>query len=342
VADGDPRPADDLHRDRKAALGMKRLVRWLFWLIVLFRGLRHPPPERERIIEAPETHPGAELVVAGLLLGSAAAAVLAVVAYGLAWSTQAFGGALAGALILFAAALVVAAKTFIPTEQLAGEYPPVAHAGEQSDVARIVRESGDGITRKRLLGGAVGLAGSALGAALVVPAVSLGPVFDTSQLNESPWRRGVGLLDDKGRPWLADDIDDGTFYTALPAGADPKTFGAPLIVVRIDPAQLHLPSGREDWAPEGILAYSKICTHAGCAIALYRNPLFDPTEPRRAFVCPCHYSTFDPATGGEVIFGPAGRPLPQLPLMIGPERRLLAAGDFSGPPGPSWWGVRRA
>jgi ubiquinol-cytochrome c reductase iron-sulfur subunit len=193
-----------------------------------------------------------------------------------------------------------------------------------------------------MLGGALRLAGSALGAALVVPAVSLGPVFDTSRLNESPWRRGIGLLDDKGRPWLADDIEEGTFYTALPEGADPKAIGSPLILVRIPSADLHLPAGREDWAPEGIVAYSKICTHAGCAIALYRNPLFDPTEPGRALVCPCHYSTFDPTTGGKVLFGPAGRPLPQLPLRIGPGRRLLAGGGFSGPPGPSWWGVRRA
>jgi ubiquinol-cytochrome c reductase iron-sulfur subunit len=324
---------------------VRRLLTWFFALAVLFRSLRQKPRDGEfepgeRIVEAPEPQPGAELVVAGLLLASAAAGALAVVAYGLAWSTQAFGGTLAAAIGLFAAALVVAAKTFIPTEELDEDYPPVSNPDAQRDVAKIVRESGDGITRKRLLGGAVGLAGTAVGAALVVPAVSLGPVFDTSQLNESPWRRGVGLIDDKGRPWHADDIDDGTFYTALPEGADPKAIGAPVILVRIDPADLHLPAGREDWAPEGIVAYSKICTHAGCAIALYRNPLFAESEPDRALVCPCHYSTFDPTTGGEVVFGPAGRPLPQLPLTIGSDRLLLAAGDFSGPPGPAWWGVR--
>jgi ubiquinol-cytochrome c reductase iron-sulfur subunit len=324
---------------------VRRLLTWFFALAVLLRSLRQKPRDGEfepgeRIVEAPEPHPGAELVVAGLLLASAAAGALAVVAYGLAWSTQAFGGTLAAAIGLFAAALVVAAKTFIPTEELDEDYPPVSNPDAQRDVAKIVRESGDGITRKRLLGGAVGLAGTAMGAALVVPAVSLGPVFDTSQLNESPWRRGVGLIDDKGRPWHADDIEDGTFYTALPEGADPKAIGAPVILVRIDPADLHLPAGREDWAPEGIVAYSKICTHAGCAIALYRNPLFAESEPDRALVCPCHYSTFDPTTGGEVVFGPAGRPLPQLPLSIGSDRLLLAAGDFSGPPGPAWWGVR--
>jgi quinol---cytochrome c reductase iron-sulfur subunit len=323
---------------------VKTLLRRLLWLVILFRSVREPPPDvrEERLVEPVEPRPRAELLVAGLLVATAAAAALAIVAYGLDWSTQAFGGALAAALLLLGVALVVAAKTFIPNEELDEDYPPGSHPQEEREVVRIVRESGQGITRKRLLGGAAGLAGSALGAALLAPAISLGPVFDTSQLNESPWRRGVGLLDDKGRPWRADDIDDGTFYTALPDGADPKLIGSPVILVRIDPAQLHLPAGREAWAPEGIVAYSKICTHAGCAIALYRNPLFDETEPGRALVCPCHYSTFDPAKGGEVLFGPAGRPLPQLPLTIGPDRRLLAAGGFSGPPGPSWWGVRNA
>jgi ubiquinol-cytochrome c reductase iron-sulfur subunit len=88
------------------------------------------------------------------------------------------------------------------------------------------------------------------------------------------------------------------------------------------------------------VAYSKICTHAGCAIALYRKPTFPVVEPRPALVCPCHYSTFDPARAGEVLFGPAGRPLPQLPLLIDASRDLRAAGNFSGPVGPSWWGVR--
>jgi ubiquinol-cytochrome c reductase iron-sulfur subunit len=116
--------------------------------------------------------------------------------------------------------------------------------------------------------------------------------------------------------------------------------GAPLVVVRLEPAALRLPDGRRRWAPDGILAYSKICTHAGCAIALYRKPTFPPTEPRPALVCPCHYSTFDVADGGSVLFGPAGRALPQLPLAIDSAGNLRAAGNFSGPVGPSWWGVR--
>jgi ubiquinol-cytochrome c reductase iron-sulfur subunit len=157
---------------------------------------------------------------------------------------------------------------------------------------------------------------------------------------ETPWRRGRLLVGEDGRPLLADDVDEETFYTAFPQGADREQLGAPLVVVRLPISELDLPEGRRGWAPKGILAYSKICTHAGCAIALYRTPTFAPTEPRPALVCPCHYSTFDPARGGDVIFGPAGRPLPQLPLLVDGSGRLRADGNFSGAVGPSWWGVR--
>ena len=324
---------------------MRRALRWLFALAVFLGGARRArrhDPSQDRLVEKADPHPGAELLVAALLVATAAAGALAVVAYALGRSTQAFGGALAGAIAILAVALIVAAKTFIPTEELDESYPPVGREDESRAVAQIVRESGDGITRKRLLGGAAGLAGTALGAALLVPAVSLGPVFDTIRLNDSPWSRGRLLVDEEDRPLLADDIQTGTFYTAFPAGADKKDIASPLILIRIDPRELRLPRDRANWAPEGILAYSKICTHAGCAITLYRNPLFAPTEPTRALVCPCHYSTFDPATGGTVLFGPAGRPLPQLPLLIRPDRRLVAAGGYSGGAGPSWWGVRKA
>jgi ubiquinol-cytochrome c reductase iron-sulfur subunit len=320
---------------------MRPLARRLLALFVLARAVRTPPPDQPRIIPAgePARH---ELLVAGLLLATAAAAVVSVVGYGVGWSLQAYGGALAGALLLLAAALIIAAEHLIVTERLEEPYPPDDHPEEQDEVAQIIRQSGDRITRKRLLAGTAGLAGTALGAALVAPAVSLGPVFDTSRLNEPLWRRGRALVDEHGVPLSADAIEQGPFYTAFPAGADKKSIAAPLILVRLDPQLLRLPAGREDWAPEGILAYSKICTHAGCAIALYRNPKFPPTQPGHALVCPCHYSTFDPAAGGKVLFGPAGRPLPQLPLAIAANRTLHAAGELSTPAGPSWWGVRSA
>jgi ubiquinol-cytochrome c reductase iron-sulfur subunit len=301
-----------------------------------------PPPEPsvDQIVPPKEPDPRAELVVAALLVLAALAAALFVVAYGLNWSNQVLGGSLAGALGLIAAALIVVSKRLIVTEELTEEYPDESHPEEQRAIAQIVRESGSGLTRKRLLGGAATLAGGALGVALVTPAVSMGPVFDTSRLNESPWRAGRRLVDQDDVPLAADEIEIGTFYTAFPEGADKKAISSPVVLVRFETAALRLPRARRGWAPEGILAYSKICTHAGCAIALYRNPTFDVTQPQPALVCPCHYSTFDPADGGSVLFGPAGRPLPQLPLTIDAERNLRAAGDYSGPPGPGWWGVR--
>jgi ubiquinol-cytochrome c reductase iron-sulfur subunit len=114
------------------------------------------------------------------------------------------------------------------------------------------------------------------------------------------------------------------------------------VLVREDPSTLRLPPERRGWAtPEGIVAYSKICTHAGCAIALYRSPNYQPTSDPPGLACPCHYSVFDPRTGGTVVSGPAGRGLPQLPLIVDPAGELRAGGGFSGPIGPSWWNVRR-
>jgi quinol---cytochrome c reductase iron-sulfur subunit len=320
---------------------MKRPLRWFVAGLVLARAVKPPRedrPPRERIIPAEAPSPRAELAVVALLLGTAAASVVAVVAYAAQWSTQALGGALAGAFALLAAALIVTAEHLIVTEQLEEAYPPDEHPEAEDDLSALLRESGDRITRKRLIGGAAAVAGTAMGAALVAPALSMGPALNTSLLNDSPWRRGRALVDEFGQPLSADDIEQGPFYTAFPKGAERMDIASPLILIKLD---LSLILERRGWAPEGILAFSKICTHAGCAIALYRNPLFDRSEPGHALVCPCHYSTFDPAQAGKVLFGPAGRPLPQLPLQIAPDRTLRAAGELSGPPGPSWWGVRR-
>jgi ubiquinol-cytochrome c reductase iron-sulfur subunit len=114
------------------------------------------------------------------------------------------------------------------------------------------------------------------------------------------------------------------------------------VLVREDPATVRLPPARRGWAPQGILAYSKICTHAGCALALYRSPSYEPTSEPPGLACPCHYSVFATRTGGTVVSGPAARGLPQLPLEIDAAGELRAAGGFSDPVGPSWWGVRRA
>lgn len=324
---------------------MSRVRNWFVSAAVLLlgRGAKRPlAPARERVVPLEPPSPRAELAVVGLLFAAALFAVGFIVVYALdrlSHQTQLLGAALGLSLACLAAALVVVAKHLVPDEQLEEDYPP-AHPAESDEIAQIVEESDDRFTRKRLVVIAAGAAGSALGLAAITPALSLGPALDPSVLRRTPWQAGRRLVDERGRPLRADDIDFKTFYTAFPERADREDVGAPLVVVRLDPAALALPQGRGSWAPEGILAYSKICTHAGCAVALFRTPLFPPAEPKPALVCPCHYSTFDPAAGGAVLFGPAGRPLPQLPLRIGSGGVLEAAGNFSGPVGPSWWGVR--
>jgi ubiquinol-cytochrome c reductase iron-sulfur subunit len=321
---------------------VKRLKRWLLALATLLVRARRRPREPDRIVPKATPDRRAETVVIVLLLLSALAAVSFTVLYAidsLGNRTQLFGIALGLSFGLLAAALIVAAKRLVPTEELEEDYPAEEHPDEQREIAQLVHESGDAITRKRLMIVAGGAAGGAIGLAALTPALSFGPALDPDGLYATPWRRGRRLVDSNGLPLVADDISTETFYSAFPEGAKHDKVGSPIVVVRFDPSELRLPRGRENWAPEGILAYSKICTHAGCAVSLYRKPLFAPVEPRRALVCPCHYSTFDPATGAEVIFGPAGRPLPQLPLLIDAYRELRAAGNFSGPVGPSWSGV---
>jgi ubiquinol-cytochrome c reductase iron-sulfur subunit len=297
----------------------------------------------ERIVPPGPHAPRAELAVALLLLIAAlfAAGFIVVYAVGGDWNrTQLQGVTFGGALAFLALALITAGKHLVPEEEIEESYPEPEHPDEQRRIEQIVDESGSRITRKKLLITAGGAAGAAVGLAAITPALTLGPLLDTDELRQTPWKRGLRLIGEDGKPMFADQVEEETFYTAFPEHADRDLLGSPIVVVRLPPAQLHLPPERAKWAPLGIVAFSKICTHAGCAIALYRKPTFAPTQPRPALVCPCHYSTFDPARGGEVIFGPAGRPLPQLPLVVGGDGILRAGGNLSGQVGPSYGTVR--
>lgn len=282
----------------------------------------------------------AELLVLALLCLTAAGAIAFVAVYFVGADTQLLGLTIGLAFAFGAAAAVIAAKAIVPLEIAVEERPLLAEPQKQEDAMEALEQPVEGITRKRLLATAAGGAGVALSGALVIPLVSLGPDANVL-LAESPWRRGRLLVGEDDAPILADDIEVGSFLTAFPQGADKEALASPVVVVRVKPDELRLPPERSGWAPDGIMAYSKICTHAACAISLFRYPLYAPNSPGPALVCPCHYSTFDVLRGGDRIFGPAGRSLPQLPILIDDRRRLVAGGDFSGRPGPSWWGVRK-
>jgi ubiquinol-cytochrome c reductase iron-sulfur subunit len=306
------------------------------------RKRRLRPGERERlVVPPPPRNDGAEVLAIALLFAATACGIAFVVVYvldRLPAHTQLLGLSLGLAFTFLAAALAVTAKRLVVSEELEDDYPVHEHPEEQERIVQVVHESG--LTRRRLFVLALGAAGTSIGVALLAPVASLGPAIHLARFYLTPWKRGTRLVDEQGRPFRADEVEEKTFYTAFPEGADKENFASPLVVVRLRPDQLDLPSGNANFDANGIVAFSKICTHAGCAIALYRAPMFEPTDPKPALVCPCHYSTFDPATGGTVIFGPAGRKLPMLPLEVDARGFLRARGNFDSPVGPSWWGVR--
>jgi quinol---cytochrome c reductase iron-sulfur subunit len=298
---------------------------------------------RRRIVPRRDKNPRAETAAILLLFLCALCCVGFLVVYGVESipnKTQYLGLSLGLALLCVAAALIVVARKLIVTEQLVEEYPPQEHVGEVELIGDLVDESGSRFTRRRLFKLALLTAGGGLATAALAPALSFGPLLRVKYYFGTPWTRGRRLVDEDGKPYHADDIEEKTFYTAFAENANEEELGASLVLVRLPKSLLKLPPELQGYDADGIVAYSKICTHAGCAIAMYRVPTFAPTEPEPALVCPCHYSTFDPATGGTVTFGPAGRPLPMLPLFTDARGFLRAKGNFNQPVGPSWWGVR--
>ena len=315
----------------------KRLLA-LLAIAVLHRRARSSGTAR-RPVSPPLADERSVLAVVALLALTILLGLGFVVAFFASWSIQIQGLTLGLSLMALAAAFILAGARLAPQGLISHPRP---HRGGEPQVEEEVAADAStpvaGIPRRRLLLGAAGAAGTVLGAATIIPALSLG-TRPGGHVGASPWRAGNLLVDVDGHPFVAEDVALGAFLTAFPRGADPRELGSPVVVVRIDPRQLQLPPGRGGWAPSGILAFSKICTHAGCAIALFRYPVYEPTSRGPALVCPCHYSTFDVARGAKVIFGPAVRSLPQLPLAVDGNGHLVASGPLSGPVGPSWWGA---
>jgi ubiquinol-cytochrome c reductase iron-sulfur subunit len=255
-------------------------------------------------------------------------------------STQWLGLAMGLALAAVAAACIVAGKMVVPQETKVEERDPLLEPEVVDEVVEQIESGAEGISRRGLLIGAGGVAGAGLVVAAATPLASLGP--NLTNIHNTAWRRGMRMVDDHGKPYLASEIELGSLYTALPEFGDPEALGSGVIVVKLPPRYLHLPRSRQGWSADGIVAFSKICPHAGCAISEYRYPLYPNTSQQQpAFTCPCHYSTFLPGDGGSLIYGPAGRELPQLPVMIDSGGYLAAAGPFHEDIGPSWWNIRR-
>jgi ubiquinol-cytochrome c reductase iron-sulfur subunit len=228
--------------------------------------------------------------------------------------------------------LLVWAKRLMPQivdETQSRHHAPVAER-EQEEAAETVMGGVDELKRRtflsRLLVGAAG----ALGLAALFPIRSLGEVpGDTPFFTK--WKRGSRLVDIEGNVVTTETLKVDSFTTVFPEGSVGSA-DSQAVLIKVEPDLLQLPADRAEGAPEGLVCYSKVCTHAGCPLGLY---LAADHELR----CPCHQSTFDVLNGAEPVYGPAPRPLPQLLIEADDDGTLRAKGDFTEPVGPAFWNI---
>ena len=231
------------------------------------------------------------------------------------------------------------AKTLMPdTEVVAQRHEFRSPDSDRKEFIDTVKEGvgASGLGRrsliKRSLGAALGL--SALSPLLLLR--DLGPL-PGKELEKTTWKSGTYLVTDPGnRRIKASDLEVGAVAQVLPEIADPEhrklsdIAEDAVLLIRLRPQEFNLEADKLAMTHDGIIAFSKICSHMGCAVALYE-------QQTKHLLCPCHQSTFDVTRGAKVIFGPSARPLPQLDITIDNEGYLVARQPFSEPVGPSFW-----
>lgn len=265
----------------------------------------------------------------GFLLASAGAAVALAVTWAADGPIQLQGVLLGASFLLFGAGLGTWANrlTGPPEETEIVEARPSLAPGPGHELEPEEVEPAADVSRRGLVRASL-IAGGALGAAALLPIRALGP-NPGRKLLRTAWRSGRQVVTTNGEPVAANEIPLDGLVTAFPQGATDEADGQ-IVVIRVRPELLDLPEGRATWAPDGLVAYSKVCTHAGCPVGLY-------SSEAKELLCPCHQSTFDVLRGAEPRGGPAVWPLPQLPLEIGSDGILRAAGPLSAPVGAGWW-----
>lgn len=277
----------------------------------------------------------ATIFAAGGFLVAVVAATVLVVVYWIGGYPQVEG------LLLFAAfggitlGLTLWAKVLID-EPEAEEERPEMRSTEEDRAA--FRETYDGIVaaerdprRRRFLTRLLLAAGGALGVALLVPFRSLGERPGVS-LFRTRWDEGTRVVGFGGTPIRPDDLGVGSVVTVFPedhVGA----VDSQVLLIRVDPDALDLSADAPETV-EGVIAFSKICTHAGCPVGLFRAAVGE-------LFCPCHQSKFDVFRGAEPIGGPTTRALPQLALGTDDDGYLVALRDFDEPVGPGFWNMDR-
>ena len=303
----------------------------------------------------------AERQVAGLFALSAVGTIIFLLGYILVplhdagavrLSTQLLGGGLALSMFCIGVGAIHWAKKLMPDDEVVEERHPVRSTDEErAAAAAILRDGGAaaGVPRRKLI------TGSFIGAMALLPIPLVAPLaglwirnrgqYPPDQLAHTAWHAGVRLVGDPtGLPIRAAEVPIGAVVHVLPEverenPEAPENEHAELtlneiakaatLLIRLEPQEI-LPPTVMEWTYNGLVAYSKICTHVGCPVGLYE-------QTTHHLLCPCHQSTFDVARGAAVVFGPAGHPLPQLALAVDAEGYLIARHDYTVPVGPSYW-----
>jgi ubiquinol-cytochrome c reductase iron-sulfur subunit len=255
------------------------------------------------------------------------------------YSTLGLGLGMGIALFCIGAGAIHWAKTLMPDDEIVQERKPMRSSDEERAAAvEAIKEgaAGAGLGRRKLIRNSLLGAMAPLGLMALVPLRDLGPLPGAS-LAYTAWRKGIRLVSDPSRnPIKAEEVPIGGVVHVMPEGIDKmpnpldEEAKAAAIVIRLAPDELHERPDRKGWDYNGIVCYSKICTHVGCPVGLYE-------QQTHHLLCPCHQSTFDVTRNCEVVFGPAGRPLPQLKISVDSEGYLVADQDFQEPIGPSFW-----
>ncbi len=253
-------------------------------------------------------------------------------------STKLLGLGLGLALFCIGVGAIHWAKTLMPDDEVVSVRKPMRSSDEdRAEAVAALKEgaAGAGLGRRKLIRNSLLGALAPLGLLAIIPLRDLGPLPGAT-LTGTAWKPGKRLwTDPTGRPIKAADIPIGTVIHVQPAHIDEmehhidERAKATTLVIRLEPDEITDPKQKK-WSVDGIVAYSKICTHVGCPVGLYE-------QQTHHLLCPCHQSTFDVTKDCAVIFGPAARPLPQLPLAVDDEGYLVSSDDFQEPIGPSYW-----
>ncbi|MDQ6732991.1 MAG: Rieske 2Fe-2S domain-containing protein, partial [Nitrospirota bacterium] len=251
------------------------------------------------------------------------------------WSGRNNTALLGGSLALFlggmGVTLVVWARWLMSDKQAVEPRHALQSASSQREATAKAFCGGAHDVRRRRLLTWMGLSGAGLFGAMALSLMrSLGLSPDTS-LYSRIWQGGQRLVTLDGKPVSLGTLQPGSTVTVFPEDKIGNE-RAQTVLIRVKEDLLQLPEDRASWAPGGYVAYSRVCTHAGCPVGEYQ-------AEQSLLLCPCHQSTFDVLRAAAPTGGPAARALPQLPLYADADGTLRAGGGFTAPPGPGFWGI---